>query len=978
MLGLDVLSDLIVFSKYARYMPSFNRREDWQEAVQRSERMHIGKFPKFTPEILKAFGYVRDKQVLPSMRSLQFAGPAVLKSNSRSLNCSYLPVNHPKAFCETMFLLLGGSGVGYSVQQHHVRQLPVVVGPQVHDQRWLVGDSIEGWADAVRVLFKAYFTGQRNPRFDFSDIRAKGTLLKTAGGKAPGPEPLRKCLENLRRILDECVGRKLRPIDCHDMICYIADAVLAGGIRRSATISLFSLDDEDMLNCKSGNWWDTHPHRGRANNSATLLRNRLKRRDFDLLWERMHNSRAGEPGLYMSGNPEYGCNPCGEASLRPFTFCNLTSINMANVTSQEDFEARCRAAAIIGTLQAAYTDFHYLRPVWQQNTEHDALLGVSMTGVACDAFDNLDLTRGAKMVTEANAWMAAELGINPAARTTLMKPEGCQVKETITVTDKGILSLEELGDVKGERWQPSNFTVCTDNEDQRVTSFFVNGPAHTKKIVTSGGITLEATRAHKFRVLRGEEYVWIKAEDLEVGDLLPYRVGGYSGGTTQKLQTIDFPPVKYASNLRPIKQPTELNVELAWFLGLYFGDGSNHAKGIRVSGHLAQQKGFESARRIALEQFGIAATFSQNDPGTNKCQLCFNSTQLLEFLRANNLLKQQSRHIEIPLLIRKSPKEVIESFIEGYKTADGCTKNIMPSYCTTSKRWAEQLVAVLRAIGRDAKMREMPPTESSWGTGMRYWVSERMGRTSGRKYSWQEVWQKLDSFGKNLHFDKVLRVEDSFASTYDLAVEHEDHTYVSNSYISHNTGSLVAKASSGVHQWFAEHYLRRVRMRKNEAAYEYLAAKIPEFVEDDLEDPTNQACIVLPVKAPDGARTRANEDTDQLLARIARIRKEWILPGHRRGDNPHNVSATVHVQDHEWEDVKSWVWDNRQDVGGITFFPYDGGTYKQAPHEEIDAETYSKLAERLGEVDFTEIVESQDETDLQGEAACAGGACEVK
>jgi ribonucleoside-diphosphate reductase alpha chain len=272
---------------------------------------------------------------------------------------------------------------------------------------------------------RAYFEGRSLPKFDFDDIRPKGTPLRTAGGVAPGPEPLRDALYRVNRLLERVDdGVRLSSLQVHDICCFLADAVRAGGIRRSAMIALFSVDDEDMLSCKAGNFLEDHPQRQRANNSAVILRHRVQRPDFDVLWERMQVSNAGEPGLFFSNSSEWGLNPCGEVSLRSHQFCNLTTVNFATVQDQQDLEQRVRAASMIATLQATYTDFHYLREDWQTVTEREALIGVSLNGLARPDLQEFDLTAAAKVVKDTNAEFAAILGINRAARTTVVKPDG--------------------------------------------------------------------------------------------------------------------------------------------------------------------------------------------------------------------------------------------------------------------------------------------------------------------------------------------------------------------------------------------------------------------------------------------------------------------------------------------------------------------------------------------------------------------------
>jgi len=424
-IGLETLSQIVTFNKYAKYLPQLNRRETYEEIVMRYVQMMVDKYPHMAEKIVNQAQYIFDKKILPSMRALQFAGPAIQKNEARIYNCCYLPIDDYRAFGEIMFLLLGGTGVGYSVQFKHIEKLPEIRKPS-KEQKFLVGDSIEGWADAVKHLIGSYL-GFRNtkPRFDFSDIRQKGTRLITAGGKAPGPEPLKKCLFELNQILErKSDGEKLSTIEVHDIVCHIADAVLAGGIRRAALISLFSADDESMLTCKFGSWWETNPQRGRSNNSAVLVRHRITKEFFLNLWKKIELSGSGEPGFYFTNDADWGTNPCCEIALRPYQFCNLCEVNVSNVESQEDLNDRVSAAAFFGTLQAGFTDFHYLRPIWKKTTEKDALIGVGMTGIASMEVFKYDLTEAAEVVKLVNIETSQSIGINPAARTTCVKPSG--------------------------------------------------------------------------------------------------------------------------------------------------------------------------------------------------------------------------------------------------------------------------------------------------------------------------------------------------------------------------------------------------------------------------------------------------------------------------------------------------------------------------------------------------------------------------
>ena len=467
--NLNILGDLVHHMKYAKYDESKGRRETYDETVDRNMQMHVNQYPELKNEIEEVYELVKDKKVIPSMRSMQFAGVAIDVNPSRIFNCSYLPVTTIDAFNETMFLLLSGCGVGYSVQRHHVEQLPEIRKP-IASRRYLIQDSIEGWADAIKVLMRSYFADRSLPLFDYRAIREKGAQLVISGGKAPGPDPLRKCLNTIQTMLERKQnGDKLSTIEAHDIQCIIADAVLAGGIRRSALISLFSIADDEMMRCKSiqdaeidevidrvnGSihvrvnvkdtqktvwipendynklekeqklqWFYLYPERARSNNSIVMARSLITEDVFKQRWEVIQSSGSGEPGLYFTNNVELGTNPCCEISLNAHQFCNLTSINVSNLLDQEDLNERAKAAAFLGTLQASYTDFHYLRAQWKKITEKEALLGVSLTGIASINVLDYDFTEAANVVVDENERVAGLLGINPAKRVTCIKPEG--------------------------------------------------------------------------------------------------------------------------------------------------------------------------------------------------------------------------------------------------------------------------------------------------------------------------------------------------------------------------------------------------------------------------------------------------------------------------------------------------------------------------------------------------------------------------
>lgn len=421
-----LLSDIVAFRTYSKFLPHTSRRETLEETINRNMIMHLDKFPKLSREIVKAFELVHEHKVLPSMRGLQFGGEAINKMNQRSFNCSYLPINDPRAFDEVLYLLLCGCGVGFSVQGYHIDQLPKIQMPK-EEGMFIIHDSIQGWAQALQLLLESYFYGRIRPVFDFGNIRPKGSYLSTTGAKAPGPEPLKLMLSKVEEKLRTSLGRKLKDIEVHDIVCLIADCVLAGGIRRAALISLFDRDSKDMLTCKSGEWWIKAPQRARANNSAVLPRDEVTKDEFFYIYNLCKESNSGEPGfLWTNSKYDMGVNPCCEISLESNNFCNLTTVNQTGIKNKTEFLKRIHSATLLGTLQAAYTDFSYLRPIWKQTTEEHALLGLSFTGIA----DNPGLVtsewldEGSSLVLELNEKYAKKLGINVASRTTAIKPEG--------------------------------------------------------------------------------------------------------------------------------------------------------------------------------------------------------------------------------------------------------------------------------------------------------------------------------------------------------------------------------------------------------------------------------------------------------------------------------------------------------------------------------------------------------------------------
>jgi len=450
MSALQELQNYTFVSKYARWLEDKNRRETWKEAVDRVREMMHTQYDSFgiAEDIDWAYDIMYKKKVLGSQRALQFGGDPILKRHAKIYNCTASYCDRLRFFQECFWLLLCGSGTGFSVQKHHVAKLPTLEHLVEADQatKYVIEDSIEGWANALGVLLSSYFSKPveefkqyKNSHivFDYSNIRPKGSSLASGVGKAPGYEPLANGLEKIRALLDKCIAngqKKLRPIDAYDIVMHSSDAVLSGGVRRSASLALFSHDDDEMAKAKTGNWYIENPQRARSNNSALLLKNDTSYEEFAGLMKSV--KEFGEPGFIWSESTEMIFNPCVEIGMWPieeasgksgWQGCNLSTINCSSVDDEEDFYERCKAAAIIGTLQAGFTKLDYLGSTSEKIFEREALLGVSLTGTMEKhdlVLSEKTLTKGAKIAVETNKQIAKKININQAARVTCLKPEG--------------------------------------------------------------------------------------------------------------------------------------------------------------------------------------------------------------------------------------------------------------------------------------------------------------------------------------------------------------------------------------------------------------------------------------------------------------------------------------------------------------------------------------------------------------------------
>ena len=669
---------------------------------------------------------------------------------------------------------------------------------------------------------------------------------------------------------------------------------------------------------------------------------------------------------------------CAEIVLQPKQMCNLSEVVCRSDDTEESLLRKIRVATMIGTYQATLTDYKYLSPEWKKNQENERLLGVSLTGQwDCPALRNEETLKKLKeYAVEVNKMYASRFGINQSTCVTTTKPSGCSKKETLLVSNNGILTLEEIGDINGSQWQDHDIEIATHSDKQQSTKYYVNGKAKTKIIHMESGLILESTFNHQYKIFdpNSAALVWKRSDELKDGDILPYSLGDYSKfNITQEIELITVNTPYH--NVRKIKQPSTLNANLAWLLGLYNGDGSNHKKGIRIAGCLNDVNILEKAKQIALEQFGIEGKIYTRTKGENNADLYLNSTYLLSWLGANNLLKKESHEIFIPVQIRKSPIEVIASYIDGYWQADGSLdKNGLRTWVTVSWTMAEQLVVTLRAIGQDVSVRLMPPTKTSWGNRMRYWINEKKGRSGDYKRRVDnQVFDQLNDAGlSHLTPDYVKFIEDGECDTFDIEVPNGNE-YLANSYISHNTVSQMVDCASGIHPRFDKYYIRRIRVAATDPLFKLMKDQgypyNPEVGQN--EDTATSFVLDFPVKAPDNAIFVKDVDALQQLEYWKKVKTCYT---------EHNPSITVYIDKDDWFKVGQWVYENWDYVCGLSFLPRSDHIYRLAPYEKITRDQYEDLSSKIPMVDFSKIVyyESDDgNVDLKREYACVGDKCEL-
>jgi intein/homing endonuclease len=975
--GYNGLGEFVFMRTYSR-ITSEGRNELWWETVKRVvegiynvQKEHIDRgnlgwnAMKAQKSAQEMYDLIFNIKFLPSGRALWAMGTDIISEKRLSAalyNCTFVSTENLKEdpsypFRYGMDMLMCGVGVGFDVRG--VGTL-VVKEQSKNTENYIIPDSREGWVESIGKVIMSFF-GQPTPIIDYSLIRPEGAPIRTFGGVSAGYKPLEELHQEIIKTLSVNYGSEITQRSIVDIFNFIGKAVVAGNVRRSAEVAL-GFDNEEFLNLKN---YQINPEResyGWASNNSVMADTGS---DYSKIAERIKDN--AEPGVIWiqnmrrfgrmreleSNNIDFrimGGNPCLEIGLESSELCNLTEVFPDRIETQDEF-LRTLKYAYLFAKSVTLIETHWVESnrVMMRNRR----LGVSITGIAQFIAH--------KGVEELKNWLKCGydtlknyddiysdwFAIPKSIKLTTVKPSGCQIGSTLIPTENGIYRLEELNN-GNEKWQNHNINIYQENNKFNSTKFYKNGFAKTKKIKTNNGSWLESTYNHKYRIIRDDDYIWEEAQNIKVGDIIPFSLGCYDKKEDPNLQT--FISKKVTNNVQ-IKQPNKMNKDIAWLLGLYFGDGSNHNKGIRIAGDISKVDILDKANSIVQDNFGINGIIYTRTKGNN-ADIYFNSQELLKYLKLNNLLKEKTSDIKIPKLIRMCSKESILSFIDGYASADGSFKTNGLSFCTTSEEWAKEFSILLRLVGMNSKVREFY-SKTSMGKKKQYWISIRKGIDANQRYinsNVRKVRKIINNLGLNsFDFDTVESIEDGYAETYDIEVP-ENNCYIANGFVSHNTLSLLGGATPGVHYPESTYYIRRVRLANNSPLLPTLE-KAGYKLEVAFGQEKSTVVVEFPVFAGDNVKTQEDISMWEQLAQAAFMQKYW-------SDNAVSVTVTFDPEK-EGKDLERALDFYQYQLKGVSFLPkVPQGKYKQMPYEKIDKETYELMVSKLQPLDFNSMLNS--------------------
>ena len=943
-----LLSDIAVFNKYARYRPDLGRRETWSEITDRflahmlkkycgediekqfKETKTLPKDNNMAVSIMEYGQLIYDKKVVPSMRMMQFAGPALEKNESRGYNCYYHELSNVTALYETMFLLLGGTGVGYSVQRHHVEQLPPVRKP-IAEKKFVISDDIEGWSDAVKALIKAYLgVTKYKPRFDFSSIRDKGELLITSGGKAPGAGPLRVCLAKIEALLEGIEeGKQLKPIEVHDIQCHIADAVLAGGIRRAALISLFSIDDEEMMTCKAGNWWESNPQRGRANNSVVIDRNTITEEQFTKVLKATEASSSGEPGIFVTNDVNLGTNPCQPEWATVMTPNGISTIGEVNIGDK--IWSGSNWTTIVNKWSTG------IKQVNEYDTPSGRFVGTSNHRV---------VSEGEKVEVGTASRIDVAIG---------------DVAEPINISPIDVMDGLVIGD--GSVHKASNNLVFLYVGEKDQDYFKVDwlkplfkrhrpGLKETaweiETTVTSGELPKTYEREIPERFLKGGK-----------SKMISFLLGLFSANGT-----VTANRVQYKCSSRKLANQVQ---DMLSYLGMRSSLVINKPK----------TTSFDNGNYLCKESYDI---------------ILYNSSE--EFMNVVGFLQDYKNEKSVRSTTPRYPHSEIRSTTEigefevfdltvDDPTHTYWTGGLLVSNCGEISLNSNQFCNLSSVNGGTVKdqadFNKRVRAAAFFGTLQAgftdfHYLKSRTKRATEKEYLLGVSITGIANTGMGdidlteaAHFAKLI----NRLTAREIGIKPAARV---TTVKPEGTTSTVLGVSSGIHAWHSKYYIRNIQCKIGDDLYNFFKENHPQLITHMTQNP-GSAVIGCPIKAPDSAILREDETALEFLERVKRFNIEWVREGHRSGANHNNVSCTVNVREDEWDEVIEWMWDNIDYYGGISLLPYDNGTYENAPFMECSKEEYEEAMSNMEGVDLTQIKEDHDNTDLAGELACSADGC---
>lgn len=1100
-LSRKILSDITVFTKYAKYIPQLGRRETWEEICYRNAAMHIKKYPQLENEINEIYAnYVIPKKVLPSMRSAQFSGKPIELAPSRIFNCSYLPIDDYRAFAEVLLNLLFGCGVGFSVQRHHISKLPPVIKP-TKSRRFVIGDSIEGWADAIKALVGAYLAGKAHPKFDFSDIRPKGALLITSGGKAPGPEPLKDCVHNIQKIFErKNNGEQLTSLEVHDLVCCLADCVLAGGIRRAALISLFDIDDEEMASCKSGNWWELNPQRARANNSAVVIRHKVTHKDFFNLWDKIKASGSGEPGILLSNDKEYGVNPCltgdtqvavangvcdfmtlkelseqnkevpvycldfnGRLAIRPFRGVRITGKNQSifkltldngdviRATANHRFRLRDGTVKRLDELQpgdSLWKIVKYHAPHFNKKKSQDYVWIANKKDVGAEHriiaswYYNFEFNKGYEHVVHHKDFNALN---NSPENLQIMTHEAHDELHRLRMLGANNPMVRAKTEWTDEQWADFR-KKSSENNTAELNSKYC-GVSNEELLEHAKKLTLKLN--HRFSVREWIDYAKTQGLPQNFSNWRKTHFGGIAGFAKlaasecgiDVFEGVDPRTIRlYQKNLLEgyncsIVDGRVIYDKICEITGQSF---QTHNKFQSVCDEALYQYRSEILQKWWSNPYNKERHINSLKEKHNERKEQIREQQVKIFSDLNFKLKREPQKkewsvackengISAEIARKSSPFRTFNDLKVTAQNFNHKVVNIEPDgfedvYCgavdefhnffignlndekTFGNKFMKTFINTqncgeislknnqycnltsvnISDVTSQKELNDRVKAATFIGTLQAGYTDFHYLRDVWRRNTEKEALLGVSFTGVASNTYKVLNLQEAADVVKQENLRLSEIIGINqaarlNCVKPEGSLSCVVGSSSGIHAWFDKFYIRRIKLGKNEAIYKYLVQEIPQLIEDDYFKPNLDAFITIPIKAPEDAIIAPNETALDMLERVKHFNVNWVKPGHRKGSNTHNVSATVYVKKDEWEEVGNWMWKNREYYNGLSVLPFSDHCYFQAPFESITEDKYNELIQYLKKIDLSEVIEADDNTNLSGELACAGpGGCEIK